>query len=170
MRVLNEGDILQPKRSVSGIDYTLTRLELFRICKEEGFIQDQHDFDMKAVVELIDSEMKRWHEIDNPDAVKKRAESMPWEEGNVIDWPEIIPYLHTRNNVVENNELYRVAEILEDGSAINVSGAGNGNIIRRNYIHHIYNSYIHGAIRTDDYQRCATFEENIIYKTRSCGF
>ena len=64
MRVLNEGDILQPKRSVSGIDYTLTRLELFRICKEEGFIQDQHDFDMKAVVELIDSEMKRWHEID----------------------------------------------------------------------------------------------------------
>ena len=111
----------------------------------------------------------RWHEIDNPDAVKKRAESMPWEEGNVIDWPEIIPYLHTRNNVVENNELYRVVEILEDGSAINVSGAGNGNIIRRNYIHHIYNGHIHGAIRTDDYQRCATFEENIIYKTRSCG-
>ena len=111
----------------------------------------------------------RWHEIDNSEAVKERARSMPWEEGDVIDWPEITPYLHTRNNVVEYNELYRVAEIMADGSALNISGTGDGNIVRRNYIHHILNPRLHGAIRTDDYQRCTTIEENVIYKTRSCG-
>jgi hypothetical protein len=111
----------------------------------------------------------RWHEIDDSDAVKACAESMPWEECDVIDWPEVLPYLHTRNNIVEDNEICRVGEILADGSAINVSGAGEGNTVRRNYIHHIFGRF-HGAIRTDDYQRCARFEENIVYKTTNCGF
>ena len=111
----------------------------------------------------------RWHEIENTEAVKERARSMPWEEGDVIDWPEITPYLHTRNNVVKYNELYRVAEIMSDGSVINITGAGDGNIVRRNYIHHILNPRLHSAIRTDDYQRFTTIEENVIYRTRSCG-
>ena len=111
----------------------------------------------------------RWNEIPDADAVKARAASMPWEECDIIDWPEVTPYLHTRNNIVENNEIYRVGEILADGSAINVSGAGEGNIVRRNYIHHILGRF-HGAIRTDDYQRGSTFEENILFKIASCGF
>ena len=110
----------------------------------------------------------RWNEIPDATAVKERAASMPWEECDVIDWPEITPYLHTRNNIVENNEIYRVGQILGDGSALNVSGAGDGNIIRRNYIHHIFGGF-HGVIRTDDYQRCVTFEENIVFRSNGCG-
>ena len=110
----------------------------------------------------------RWKEIHDAEAVKARAASLAWEKCDVVDWPEITPYLHTKNNVVENNEINRVGEILADGSAINVSGAGDGNVVRRNYIHHIFGRF-HGAIRTDDYQRRAKFEENIIFRTTTCG-
>ena len=34
-----------------------------------------------------------------------------------------MPFLHTRKNLVENNEIERVLEKLGDGAAINVSGA-----------------------------------------------
>jgi len=111
----------------------------------------------------------RWHEINNAEAVKERGRSMPWQRRDVTDWPEITPYLHTRDNVVEYNELYRVADKGSDGAALNISGAGEGNIVRRNYIHHIYNGEIHGAIRTDDYQKKTLIEENVIYKTAMFG-
>jgi len=112
----------------------------------------------------------RWNEIKDAEAVKARAESMPWEKIDVLDWPEIIPYLHTRNNIVEYNEIYRVGEIMEDGSALNISGAGVGNIIRRNYLHEIYNPLLHSAIRIDDYQRGTTIAENVIFRTNTfCG-
>jgi Right handed beta helix region len=111
----------------------------------------------------------RWHEINNAEAVKERARSIPWQRRDVTDWPEITPYLHTRDNLVEFNELYRVADKGSDGSALNISGAGEGNIIRRNYIHHIYNGEIHGAIRTDDYQKKTLIEENVIYKIAMFG-
>ena len=63
--------------------------------------------------------------------------------------------------MVEYNELYRVAEIGADGAPLNLSGAGEGNIVRRNYIHHIFNSTVWG-IRTDDYQRHTLIEENVL--------
>ena len=109
----------------------------------------------------------RWHEIDNPERVQEDARKSKVRD--VIDWPEVTPYLHTRDNVVEYNEVYRVNQILVDGATINVSGAGEGNIIRRNYIHHIINPNISGAIRIDDFQRKTLIEENVIYKTNSCG-
>ena len=96
----------------------------------------------------------RWHEIKNADEAKACGNRNRWHrDWNVREWPEILPYLHTKDNVVEENEVYRVAQTLGDGGCINITGAGDGNIIRRNYIHHILNPHIHGAIRTDDFQR-----------------
>ena len=109
----------------------------------------------------------RWHEIDNPERVQEDARHSKVRD--VIDWPEVTPYLHTRDNVVEYNEVYRVNQILIDGATINVSGAGEGNIIRRNYIHDIINPNISGAIRIDDFQRKTLIEENVIFRTNSCG-
>jgi hypothetical protein len=112
----------------------------------------------------------RWNEIKDAEAVKARAKSMPWERIDILDWPEITPYLHTRNNIVEYNNIYRVGEIMSDGSALNISGAGVGNVIRRNYLHDIYNPLLHSAIRIDDYQRGTTIEENVIFRTNTfCG-
>ena len=109
----------------------------------------------------------RWHEIENPEKVQEDARKARAKD--VIDWPEITPYLHTRDNVVEYNEVHRAVQHGGDGAAINVSGTGEGNIVRRNYVHHIFNKNITGAIRTDDFVRKTTFEENVIFKTNSCG-
>ena len=112
----------------------------------------------------------RWHEIKDSAACTERAISMPWERIDVWDWPEITPYLHTRDNLVEYNEIFRVGELMGDGSALNISGAGEGNIIRRNYLHDIYNPMLHSAIRIDDYQRGTMIEENVIFRTNTfCG-
>ena len=92
----------------------------------------------------------RWNEIDKAIA----------EEGTF--WQRYAPFSHAKNNIVEFNEVYRALEELADGSALNVSGAGEGNIMRNNYAHHI-TSHASGVMRTDDWQRGTTFENNIIY-------
>jgi len=98
----------------------------------------------------------RWNEIDA--AIAK--------EGTF--WEKYTPFLHAKNNIVENNEVYRALEELADGSALNVSGAGEGNIMRNNYAHHI-TSHASGVMRTDDWQRGTTFENNIIYMANVSG-
>lgn len=74
------------------------------------------------------------------------------------------PFLHARNNIVEKNEIFSAVEIMGDGNAIYLSGAGTGNIIRKNYIHHILTSGIQTALRPDDLQEQTLFSENIVYK------
>jgi len=94
-------------------------------------------------------------------------ETIRWDEVRHVlrgdDWHRFIPFLHSRDNIVEYNEIYRVMGMLGDGAAINVSGAGKGNIVRRNYIHDIYNSHINSSMRTDGWQCGTLFAENIIY-------
>jgi len=109
--------------------------------------------------------MIRWDEIG--DLGEWPESTIPLGGGLLSIWDKVIPFLHTRNNVVEYSEVYRTDEVLGDGSAINMSGAGRGNIIRRNYGHHILNPNIHGAIRTDDYQKGTLIEENVIFRTNS---
>ncbi len=115
----------------------------------------------------------RWQEIN--DSVQVRASAIELSRKHdasvfeSMEWPEITAYLHTIDNVVEYNEAYRTNELLGDGASMNVSGAGEGNILRRNYIHDIYNPDIHGAIRTDDYQNGTLIEENVIFRTNSDG-
>ena len=98
----------------------------------------------------------RWNEID--DAIEKKG----------TFWQRYTPFLHAKNNIVENNEVYRALEELADGSALNVSGAGEGNIMRNNFAHHI-TSHASGVMRTDDWQRGTTFENNIIYMANVSG-
>lgn len=99
----------------------------------------------------------RWHEI---------AEKPP--KNPTLD--DLRPYLHTRNNLIELNEIHNAMQILGDGNGIYIRGAGPGNVIRRNYIHHLVaptNSQ--GAMRTDGGQMDTLISENLIYKTRSQG-
>ena len=91
------------------------------------------------------------------------------EVGDSMKWASVIPFLHTRNNVVEHNEIHHVLEKLGDGAAINISGAGNGNVIRRNYIHDIENPRCASCIRTDDAQKGTIVEENIVFRAKIGG-
>tara|TARA_R110002049_G_scaffold4601_5_gene32624 strand:- start:869477 stop:871699 length:2223 start_codon:yes stop_codon:yes gene_type:complete len=83
---------------------------------------------------------------------------------------DVRPYLHTRNNKIESNEIHHVMEKLGDGNAIYIRGAGPGNEIRGNFIHHLVAPMImQCAIRTDGGQRDTLISENLIYKCTSQG-
>lgn len=83
---------------------------------------------------------------------------------------DVRPFLHTRNNLIEGNEIHHAMQILGDGNGIYIRGAGPGNIIRGNYIHHLV-SEINGqsAIRTDGGQEDTLIAGNLIYKCKSQG-
>ena len=94
----------------------------------------------------------------------------------VVDLPKkltldaVRPYLHTRDNMIESNEIHHAMETMGDGNAIYIRGAGAGNVIRRNYIHHLVAPMImQAAIRTDGGQMDTLIAENLIYKCTSQG-
>ncbi len=98
----------------------------------------------------------RWHEIG------KLPENLTPDD--------VSHYLHTRNNLVELNEIHHAMQILGDGNGIYIRGAGPGNVIRRNYVHHLVaETNAQGAIRTDGGQMDTLIAENLIYKCRSQG-
>ena len=98
----------------------------------------------------------RWHEI-------ARVPTSP-------SMNTVRPYLHTRGNLIENNEIHHVMQILGDGNGIYVRGCGPGNVIRGNYIHHLV-SPINGqsGMRTDGGQMDTLFTGNLLYKCKSQG-
>ncbi|MGI9470419.1 MAG: right-handed parallel beta-helix repeat-containing protein [Rubripirellula sp.] len=80
------------------------------------------------------------------------------------------PFLHTHDNAIEYNEIHNVMEQMGDGNGIYIRGAGAGNIIRRNYIHHLVTPMLmQAAIRTDGGQRDTLIAENLIYKCMAQG-
>lgn len=86
------------------------------------------------------------------------------ETGNPKTWHEILGFLHARNNVFEQNEIHHAMQILADGNAVYVSSCGEGNILRRNYIHDMgAETTAQAAMRTDGWQRGTTITENIVY-------
>ena len=93
-----------------------------------------------------------------------------WDEvGAARDWHRILPFLHARNNVFEENEIHHAMQYLGDGNAVYVSGCGEGNIIRRNYIHDMEAATTaQAAIRTDGWQRGTLVSENVIVSC-ACG-
>jgi len=95
------------------------------------------------------------------------------EIGDLSTEPEledVRPYLHTHDNLFEYNEIHHVMEMLGDSNAIYIRGAGAGNVIRRNYVHHLVAPCVmQSAIRTDGGQRDTLIAENLIYKCVSHG-
>jgi len=88
-----------------------------------------------------------------------------WNDiGGARGFDYIVPFLHVRNNVVEYNEAYRILGKGEDGGGINITGCAEGNIVRRNYLHHIDNPMADAAIRLDGNGRGTLIAENIIYR------
>ncbi|MDC0177902.1 right-handed parallel beta-helix repeat-containing protein [Polaribacter sp.] len=100
----------------------------------------------------------RWHEIGK----------LPKVNDLVPD--DVRPYWHSKNNIIENNEIHHVMKKLGDGNGIYIRAAGAGNIIRRNYIHDLVaKTGKQSAIRTDGGQMDVLISENLIYKCNSQG-
>jgi hypothetical protein len=83
-----------------------------------------------------------------------------------LTWPRVMPYLHTRDNVFEFNEVHHCIETLGDGNAVYIRMCPGGNIVRQNYFHDIYGSpnTVTSVLRADDAQAGCEFVENIIYR------
>ncbi len=84
-------------------------------------------------------------------------------------WPKVAPYFHTHNNIIEDNEVFLVMQKCFDGNAIYLSDVGDGNEIRRNYIHHLNGVGMQQAIRTDAFLKYTTVAENVIYNCNGGG-
>ncbi len=95
------------------------------------------------------------------------------EIGNLPKKPgieDVRPFLHSRGNLIEYNEIHHAMEMLGDGNAFYIRGAGAGNVFRRNYVHHLVAPMImQCAIRTDGGQMDTLFAENLIYQCTSQG-
>ena len=113
-----------------------------------------HFFDRPDARELVRT--IRWHEVGGEPTAK------------TLD--EIRQFLHTHDNLIEYNEIHHAMEELGDGNGIYVRGAGAGNVIRRNYIHHLLGkTFMQSAIRTDGGQMDTLIAENLIYKCTAQG-
>ena len=83
---------------------------------------------------------------------------------------DVRPYLHTHDNQIEFNEIHHAMEKLGDGNAIYIRGAGAGNVIRGNYVHHLVAPmHMQAAIRTDGGQMDTLITGNLIYKCTAQG-
>ncbi len=120
-------------------------------CRDFNYQRGRHGEGYRSV---------RWQDISD-----KNKKMLQDAYGNGKEMTEFfLSYLHARDNVIEGNEIFAAVETMGDGNAIYLSGAGTGNLIKRNYIHHILSSGIQTALRPDDLQEQTTFEENIVYK------
>lgn len=86
--------------------------------------------------------------------MREQVRTIRWHE--IGDLPEdltqdlVRPYLHICNNLIEYNEIHHVMKKLGDGNGIYIRASGPGNVIRRNYVHHLVSETPkQGAIRTD---------------------
>jgi parallel beta-helix repeat protein len=128
-----------------------------------------HDGPRKAI--LVSG--VRAHFFDTSRVPKNNREcsrQIRWNEiGKAKGWNYIVGFFHNHNNIIENNEAYRMCKIGIDGAVINITGNGEGNIIRRNYIHDIINDGPDGIIRLDANGRGTLISENIIYNCAPQG-
>ncbi len=114
-----------------------------------------------------------YHFFGRPDA-RELVRTVRWNEVDkkegLDSWDGALPYLHSHDNLIEYNEIHHVMSEMGDGNGIYIRGAGSGNVIRRNYIHHLLGpTRMQAAIRTDGGQRDTLIVENVIYKCTSKG-
>ncbi|QYM78619.1 right-handed parallel beta-helix repeat-containing protein [Horticoccus luteus] len=96
-----------------------------------------------------------------PPNLRENLRLMRWREiGNPRTTEAILPFAHTRDNVVRDNEIHDAMQVLRDGNGIYLSSAGKGNVIQRNVIYNMGGS---AAIRTDDDQSYCTITDNVTF-------
>ncbi|MCX7014103.1 MAG: right-handed parallel beta-helix repeat-containing protein [Candidatus Sumerlaeota bacterium] len=91
------------------------------------------------------------------------------EIGNDYSFKAVLPFIHTRNNLVEYNEIHHAVGELGDDNGVYLNTCGPGNVIRRNYIHDLSGKFKDAAIRTDDWVNGTVTAENILYRCVVAG-
>ncbi len=104
-----------------------------------------------------------------PSDVREVARTLRWSEigeplKSVSDYEKTLRFLHARNNIVEDNHVVRILQKLGDAAAMNISGAGTGNVLRHNYIHDIYGNGT-AVLRNDGWQIGSLWEDNVVVRS-----
>lgn len=81
-----------------------------------------------------------------------------------FDVSKIEPLQHARENVIQDNEIYRVMLELGDGNAIYLSGMGKNNRVERNYCHDVNKA--NSVIRLDDISPFTYILYNVVQRGR----
>lgn len=127
-----------------------------------------HDMPRKAIC-LTGARLSFYR--DRTDPRREWGKGIRWREvGEPKTWDDVVQFSHTRGNVVEYNEVARCLQKMGDGAAINVSGAGPGNVLRRNYVHDIFSAedeWLAGCFRTDDDQAGTLICENVVARSNT---
>lgn len=79
------------------------------------------------------------------------------------DWQRREPLLHARDNLIAHNDIHHVMLVMRDGNGIYISGAGGGNIVRRNMVHDCPSQYFSEGIRCDDDQHETLIDGNLVF-------
>jgi hypothetical protein len=85
------------------------------------------------------------------------------ETGDIDTWPDIIQFLHGRNNKIEYNRITRTGQVLGDVNAIYISSTGRNNMVRYNYLYDIQFRLGSAAVRSDDEQHDTYLNHNVIH-------
>jgi hypothetical protein len=105
--------------------------------------------------------------------IKEASKTIRWSETGFFtgkeSWEERERFLHGRENIIEENDIYRVMTVMQDGNGVYISGAGHGNVVRRNFIHDTPSSAAGEAIRCDDDQNETLIESNIVFRYGTHG-
>jgi hypothetical protein len=121
-----------------------------------------HDMPRKAI--MCAGVRDRFFDLPQFKDNRECSRQIRWAEvGGAQGFDYTIPFLHVRNNVIEKNLVYRILGKGGDGGGINMTGIGEGNIIRQNIIHDIRNGAADAAIRLDGSAQGALIAENVIY-------
>ena len=84
-----------------------------------------------------------------------------------VDMNQLLPLLHSGENRIEYNDIYKVMLRLGDGNAIYFSGTGINNHVVGNYIHDFFPRSPSQAIRLDDCSTFAYLEKNVCINARA---
>ena len=117
-------------------------------------------WDRDGVMEC--SRTMRWEETAK--VVGKDYVQQTWHQAWYPDWKRLNPLYHGRGNVLEYNDIHHVMEILGDGNAIYISGAGTGNVVRYNAVHDCPSETMRAGIRCDNEQHETTIHGNVLYR------
>ena len=110
------------------------------------------------------------------EGIKECSKTVRWSEvdrvlyNKAATWINREILMHSRENTVSFNDIHNCMEMLGDGNAIYVSGAGGNNRVINNFIHDITAENINANIRCDDDQEGTFIENNVITRVRGEGF
>ncbi len=103
----------------------------------------------------------RWSEVEA--YVGPTYEQPVWHQAWKADWDRREPLLHTRDNIIEHNDIHHVMEVMGDGNGIYISGAGRGNVVAGNRVHTSPSPHMAEGIRCDDDQHLTLICDNLVY-------